>query len=582
MATGGLQESNRGKASDFFGECAITQSCEPCMKANIAKTATVLCKDCNEYLCETCRHPHIIYKGGKHGVISIQDKESSTVVVNMKEMDKCSQHGKGFEFYCEDHCKLCCTTCVIEHRKCEKLDEIASISGQKGLQLHGLKKSLFKLKSDADAIVAEFKQSEDDLNASVANVSKDIDEMKDRLIKLFDDAKRELLTEANTLKSEEVKRLSMMQSVTSKVMEEINQLLSMCSSIADHGTPQQMFILSKQVEKKNKMIESKINEQRKTQVSSKVTLAYTGELSSILEMGTKFMKVNLERRGNPSSISSLSQSRPVTLELIVSLNLTKSEDNKGEPLISGLDFLPDGRLVALDNNNKKCMILNEGLRRLGTPYRFRPSPHAVAVVSNSEIVVSGSECLLFLSVSSDNVISLTRQIKTSTFLSICCKTPTQMVVSTIDDICNVRMISVDGVETDFQQVEFPKKTYKLGDSFSTYVQSKNTLVLIDRRAHTVYVYDTVNGTSRAVTNGNIQVPSGACVGPGDTVMVCSENMNSVVQLTADGDFLCTYPVDMKFPRSICVSRDKTRLAVSNCVIGDRKLQLYKILPTLNN
>ncbi|KAH3805475.1 hypothetical protein DPMN_133778 [Dreissena polymorpha] len=297
MATGGLQESNRGKASDFFGECAITQSCEPCMKANIAKTATVLCKDCNEYLCETCRHPHIIYKGGKHGVISIQDKESSTVVVNMKEMDKCSQHGKGFEFYCEDHCKLCCTTCVIEHRKCEKLDEIASISGQKGLQLHGLKKSLFKLKSDADAIVAEFKQSEDDLNASVANVSKDIDEMKDRLIKLFDDAKRELLTEANTLKSEEVKRLSMMQSVTSKVMEEINQLLSMCSSIADHGTPQQMFILSKQVEKKNKMIESKINEQRKTQVSSKVTLAYTGELSSILEMGTKFMKVNLERRG---------------------------------------------------------------------------------------------------------------------------------------------------------------------------------------------------------------------------------------------------------------------------------------------
>ncbi|KAH3805550.1 hypothetical protein DPMN_133854 [Dreissena polymorpha] len=144
------------------------------------------------------------------------------------------------------------------------------------------------------------------------------------------------------------------------------------------------------------------------------------------------------------------------------------------------------------------------------------------------------------------------------------------------------MISVDGVETDFQQLEFPKKTYKLGYSFSTYVQSKNTLVLTDRLAHTVYMYDTVKGTSRAVTNGNIQGPRGACVGPGDTVMVCSKNMNSVVHLTVDGDFLCTYPVDMKLPCSICVSRDRTRLAVSNSAKGASKLQLYKIQHTLNN
>ncbi|KAH3804508.1 hypothetical protein DPMN_132795 [Dreissena polymorpha] len=144
------------------------------------------------------------------------------------------------------------------------------------------------------------------------------------------------------------------------------------------------------------------------------------------------------------------------------------------------------------------------------------------------------------------------------------------------------MISVDGVEADFQHVEFPKKTYEQDYSRSTYVEAKNTLVLTDRLAHTVHMYDTVKGTSRAVTNGNIQEPRGACVGPGDTVMVCSFKMHSVVHLTVDGDILCTYPVNMTFPCSICVSRDKTRLAVSNSVIGDKKLQLYKILPTLNN
>ena len=93
--------------------------------------------------------------------------------------------------------------------------------------------------------------------------------------------------------------------------------------------------------------------------------------------------------GNPSSISSLSQLRAVTLKLIVSLNLPKSEENESEPLITGLDFLSDGRLVAVDNLNRKCMLLNEGLRRLGTPYTLKSSsPKDVAVLSNSEIVVT--------------------------------------------------------------------------------------------------------------------------------------------------------------------------------------------------
>ncbi|KAH3805478.1 hypothetical protein DPMN_133781 [Dreissena polymorpha] len=192
----------------------------------------------------------------------------------MNGMDKGSEHGKGFEFYCEDHFKLCCTTCVLAHRKCYKLDEIASISRQKEAPLHGLKQSLLKLKLKC-------------------------------MMKLFDDAKRELLTEAIALKSEEVKILGKMQSVSAKVMEEINQLLPMCSFIADHGTPQQKFIFSKQVEEKNKTIESKINKQRMTQVSSKVTLSYTGELLLILEMGKQFMKVNLERRGIYLNINTL-------------------------------------------------------------------------------------------------------------------------------------------------------------------------------------------------------------------------------------------------------------------------------------
>ncbi|KAH3815796.1 hypothetical protein DPMN_144327 [Dreissena polymorpha] len=58
------------------------------------------------------------------------------------------------------------------------------------------------------------------------------------------------------------------------------------------------------------------------------------------------------------------------------------------------------------------------------------------------------------------------------------------------------------------------------DTASAY--SKNKLVLTDRFANTSFLLDIVKDTSRAVTDENIQQPRGVCVGPYDTVLVCSE------------------------------------------------------------
>ncbi|KAH3870595.1 hypothetical protein DPMN_033783 [Dreissena polymorpha] len=157
-----------------------------------------------------------------------------------------------------------------------------------------------------------------------------------------------------------------------------------------------------------------------------------------------------------------------------------------------------------------------------------------------------------------------------------------MVVSTFDDPRPARMLSVDGVENDFDNLTFPVTTYTIDESMCTYVQSKNTLVLADRNAHTVYMFDTVKGAYTAVTNENIQEPRCCCVGPGDTVLVCSMNKKSIVHLSVDdGDIVGTYPVDMTLPYSICVSNEGTRLAVSNCAGGLKQLQLYKISPTMS-
>ncbi|KAH3803491.1 hypothetical protein DPMN_131752, partial [Dreissena polymorpha] len=85
-------------------------------------------------------------------------------------------------------------------------------------------------------------------------------------------------------------------------------------------------------------------------------------------------EVMLRKHMKTSPMSLSSPPRPVTLKLLVSVDLPQTGDDEREPLLSGLDFLPDGRLVAVDCMNKKCIILNERLQRLGTPYKFKYHP----------------------------------------------------------------------------------------------------------------------------------------------------------------------------------------------------------------
>ncbi|KAH3844318.1 uncharacterized protein LOC127872767 [Dreissena polymorpha] len=538
--------------------------------------------DCTELFCDQCSHLHTIFKPGKYDIISVADMDSVRVRVDMKGMDVCQEHDKKIKFYCQDHSKLCCSTCAFIHRKCEHVDELSSLSEQTRPELDALKESLQQIESDAEYIIDECKKSENDLNESIANMSVEVDEIQTRFNKLFENAKTTMLTEANGVKSKEMKKLDDRSAETTKLKEEITQLLPICVTLLEHGTPQQMFILSKYIDEKDHIMKASISAQQEVKLKQKLSVSFPRGLYELLELGENVMKLNSERKktdqASPDCPSTLS--RPVTLELIVSVDLPKTGDDEDYPFLTGLDFLPDGRLVAVDNTNCKCIIFNELLQIQGSPYTFQSNPFSVCACQNGLAVTGFDNTLHLLSVSSNNVISLKREIGTSSqFDSICHKTPSVMVVSAAKYQHPARMITMDGVELDFDRVEFPKKEYNIEESMCTYVQYNNTLVLTDRDAHTVNMYDIMKGTSRAVTDGNIQKPGNVCVGPGDTVMVCSSLNNSIVHLTVTGEILGTYLVDIGYLQSLSMSKDGTKLAVSNNVEGMNKLQLYKISHT---
>ncbi|XP_052783085.1 uncharacterized protein LOC128219315, partial [Mya arenaria] len=275
------------------------------------------------------------------------------------------------------------------------------------------------------------------------------------------------------------------------------------------------------------------------------------------------------------------QQRAVSLELLKTMNIFKRGDDEMQPLFTGLDFLRDGRMVAVDNKNCKCFILRDTLKRFDTFYKFKTYPRDVTSYCDNNIAVSVSDgdirAICLLTVGSDNTITLMNTLTTSTkCFSICPLNDRTFLVSTYDDPSPARMIDVDGNESEFDNVKFPGKMYKNWESLCTYVPSRVTLVLTDRYAHTVYMYDTVTGNNTEVKNDQIREPRGTCVCPDDSVFVCIKNTNSIIQISSDGEILASCDVDMEYPFAVSVSSDGSKMAVTNCLIGGMKLKLFKI------
>jgi len=79
--------------------------------------------------------------------------------------------------------------------------------------------------------------------------------------------------------------------------------------------------------------------------------------------------------------------RPARLEHLMTLDLVKTEGDEEWPFVAGMDFLPDGRLAAVDCLNLKCFILDDKLRRKGL-YNFEGRPLGVTCYNGDNLAVT--------------------------------------------------------------------------------------------------------------------------------------------------------------------------------------------------
>ncbi|XP_052239619.1 uncharacterized protein LOC127850540 isoform X3 [Dreissena polymorpha] len=221
---------------------------------------------------------------------------SAAVMVDMKDLDLCEEHGKAIKFYCEDHSKLCCSTCTFTHRKCDNVDEIKSISLINKPEFQATKHALIKIESEAASFIADCEKSRDELNESIANISDEGDKIKDSIVKLFEEAQQKMFTEINQFKAEVSMQLDKKYTAASQIQEQINQILPMYSAILEHGTFEQKFIFSKKTKEQQNTIETHVDSQRNATVTTNISLSFSRELQALLTMENPIFQMNFDQQ----------------------------------------------------------------------------------------------------------------------------------------------------------------------------------------------------------------------------------------------------------------------------------------------
>ncbi|KAH3728278.1 hypothetical protein DPMN_054232 [Dreissena polymorpha] len=269
-------------------------ACQPCKRKHKSETATRFYKSCTEFLCNECSNNHQIYIPGRHDLVNIQNMKTLPVVVDVNRMDMCKEHNKEIEFFCEDHSKLCCSTCAFIHRKCDTVEDLHTPKESACLELKTIKDSLITLGTKIDSFTAFSQQLAEDLNIALDNIVIEAETIESQILKRLKDEKHRLMVEIENVKTEETTKFSKAKVDSPELKTILEDIFPICSTVLEHGSPTQKVIVAKRVGIKLKALENKQNEHRDSYSTPKVSAAFCRNLVTLINNDDNMLNLNVE------------------------------------------------------------------------------------------------------------------------------------------------------------------------------------------------------------------------------------------------------------------------------------------------
>ncbi|KAL4240814.1 hypothetical protein ACF0H5_001602 [Mactra antiquata] len=495
-----------------------------------------------------------------------------------QSVDMCETHNKDIEFYCEEEHTLCCSICAVNKvKEGKEIHEIGEIAWEKNRTLtEPLQRQIHDLTLKANNVKVFLNDTEEDLEVRVDNLQIEMNSLQDRMVEKMEQAREELVSELTVLGRGHISKLQAQRSRCSALIAVLEEATYSLNLAIQYKTPSQLFIELYKMQAKINELQTDIEEQTTMSKDSDITFAPSEAVNDFLEKDLRIGNLKLEEK--PVNVENMKDYRKLRFRLKSCIDVEPSTADVKQALFSGMKFMSNGDLIAVDNANWNCVVLSKQLKYKGS-LQFSTHVFDVVEASNGVIYVTGAKRLERVVV--DNIGGLTPAgtitVESCPF-SISVLDEEQFVVGTYRTQTPVRIISRAGSESDWN-IEFPQKHWKIDSSRCVYNKQTKVLVLSDRYENCVYIYDTQIGHEVRVKNDNIVEPRGVAFGPHGCVFVCSKGTNAIVQLSRYGEMIGNYYLDIIYPCTLCFSNDNKYLAVSNSYANDKKMVILEVIQT---
>lgn len=546
--------------------------CTICKLKGKHTSATRYCIQCKRKLCIECESTHDIFEHLKsHKIVRTDD----TAKINdfPADLDHCATHGKPIEFYCVDEHKLCCSSCaIIKHRKCHDVVEISDIAEKNNTEKEkSLLKRMNELVMKSNNIDYFFDKKEKELDKQLDEIDKNMKNEEERIIKILKESRERVMKEANNLRNTTIERYKLYRTHCDDIKRSMNDAFHRVDIAQQYGTSVQLFIALH--EEEGRLARETI---KSVEYFNKVKyLNITAENANTSSYFEEIKQCELKNEDIEIDATHIPDCRIVKIQKERSVNLKPTSENEPEPLYTGLDFLLDGRLVAVDNANKKFVVMNEALEIEQTYIHDTVLLDVVGISIENIFVTNGPELLAF-DIQEDNFYSLKNTITTQEVIDSLSEYSDDMfVVGTYASNKPAALMNRKGEIQNFD-LNFPEKEWQLGDSFNAFDKETGVLAITDAKENKVHIYNTKKKSEIVVQDERIKSPRGISPGLGSSFFVCSHGTGNIAQISQDGIILHLHEIDMCDPYTLCFSKDRTLLAVANYTIGDSKLHIYRV------
>ena len=234
-------------------------ACDVCTVAS----ANGYCKDCNQFLCQSCHDTHKKFGAFTNHQLSSLDEvatSASQMVHGRQEgVMKCSKHNKSLKIFCETCQKIICRDCTIGDHKNHDCTPIKDSYDKHHQALETSLTPVSKMMDNVINVLTALAKRENEVKEQGDMIKQEIHIMAEEMIEKIQQSERQLTREVETAVDSKLQVLSGQKKLAEMSLSQLKDCKEFVEQSLKTGSQQQVLMSKKQMMERMSHVTKEIN-----------------------------------------------------------------------------------------------------------------------------------------------------------------------------------------------------------------------------------------------------------------------------------------------------------------------------------